>query len=119
MAISAGCQNKPDSNSVTLPSSLSDALSNGKPTLADFGSSSCIPCKEMQPILTDLAAMYSGRLNVVIIDVYEQEALTSSYHILGIPTQVIFDSSGKEVTRHVGSWPLASIVTKLKELGLS
>ena len=114
---SSGCQKTPDSGLTSMP--LSVALSNHNLTLAEFGSSSCIPCKEMKPILEDLANLYKDRLNVVIVDVYEQEALTQTYEILGIPTQVIFDTGGKEVTRHVGAWSISSILTQLKGLGLS
>ena len=115
--ISSGCQKTQDPELTTM--SLFTALSNGNATLAEFGSSICIPCKEMKPILEDLANLYKDRLNVVIVDVYEQEALTQTYEILGIPTQVIFDTGGKEVTRHVGAWSISSILTQLKGLGLS
>ncbi|MDD5083127.1 MAG: thioredoxin family protein [Dehalococcoidales bacterium] len=98
--------------------SLRDALSSGKPTLAEFGSSTCIPCKQMKPILEQLARDYEGKLNVVIVDVYAQKALTNQYRITGIPTQIVFDSSGKEVTRHIGVWTRAQIVTQLKKMGI-
>ncbi|MFH0769453.1 MAG: thioredoxin family protein, partial [Chloroflexota bacterium] len=87
-----------DPASIPLPK----ALSSSKPTLAEFGSSTCIPCKQMKPILEDLAIVYEGKLNVVIVEVYEQEDLTQMYGIMAIPTQIVFDSNGKEVTRHMG-----------------
>ncbi|MGI2336296.1 MAG: thioredoxin family protein [Dehalogenimonas sp.] len=117
MVLSVACEKSPETEPTSV--SLSAALSNGKVTLAEFGSSSCIPCKEMRPILDDLTNMYNGQLNVVIVDVYEQQALTQQYGVLGIPTQIVFDASGKEVTRHVGVWPLSSILTKLRSLGLA
>ena len=75
---------------------LERALSNGEPTLAEFGSSTCIPCKEMKPILEELAKEYEGKLNVVIVEVYEQMDLTRQYGIMAIPTQIVFDSEGQE-----------------------
>jgi peptidylprolyl isomerase len=98
--------------------SLGQALTNGKPTLAEFGSSTCIPCKQMKPILEKLTVEYKNKLNVVIIEVYEQTALASQYKIMLIPTQVVFDSSGKEVTRHTGLWPREDILTQLKKMGI-
>jgi len=114
---SSGCQ-KNDLPELTT-TSLDTALSNGHLTLAEFSSDSCIPCKEMIPVLKDLANLYKDRLNVVVVDVYEQEALTRSYGILATPTQVIFDTSGKEVARHVGTWSLNSMVGQLRASGLS
>ncbi|MFC1993539.1 thioredoxin family protein [Chloroflexota bacterium] len=96
--------------------SLREALSNGKPTLAEFGASTCIPCKQMKPILEDLAVEYQGKLNVVIVEVYEQMELTQRYGIMTIPTQIVFDSSGKEVKRHIGLWSREEIIAQLKKM---
>ena len=98
--------------------SLKEALSDGKPTLAEFGASTCIPCKQMKPVLEQLAIEYEGKLNVVIIEVYEQMELTRSYRIMTIPTQIAFDASGKEVTRHIGLWPKEQIIAQLKKMGV-
>ena len=72
----------------------------------------------MKPILEKLAAEYEGKLNVVIVEVYEQRELTQQYGIMAIPTQIIFNSSGKEVTRHMGLWPREDIIAQLKEIGI-
>jgi FKBP-type peptidyl-prolyl cis-trans isomerase 2 len=97
---------------------LGQALSNGKPTLAEFGSSTCVPCKQMKPILEKLAVEYEGKLNVVIVEVYEQMELTQQYGIMAIPTQIVFGSSGKEVTRHIGLWPREEIIAQLRKMGI-
>jgi len=97
---------------------LGQALSSGKPTLAEFGSSTCIPCKEMKPILEELAEEYEGKLNVVIVEVYEQMDLTRQYGIMAIPTQIVFDSEGQEITRHMGLWPREEIIAELKKIGI-
>ena len=97
---------------------LGQALANGKPTIAEFGASTCIPCKQMKPILEKLAAEYQDKLNVVIVEVYEQRELTQQYGIMAIPTQIVFDSNGKEITRHMGLWPREDIITQLKNMGI-
>lgn len=98
--------------------SLKEALSNGKPTLAEFGASTCIPCKQMKPILEELAIEYEGKLNVVIVEVYQQMELTRYYRVMTIPTQIVFDSNGREVTRHIGLWPKEQIIIQLKKMGI-
>ena len=97
---------------------LDQALSNGLPTIAELGSSTCIPCKQMKPLLEELAIEYEGKLNVVIVEIYEHRELAQQYGIMAIPTQVVFDSSGKEITRHIGFWPREEIVTQLKKMGI-
>jgi len=119
--VGIGTSAPPDPSS-TGPSrtraSLEQALSNGKPTLAELGSVSCIPCKQMKPILEQLAVDYKDRLNVVIIDIYDQPKVGQQYKVMAIPTQVVFDSSGKEVARHVGLWPREQIEAELNKLGI-
>ncbi len=95
---------------------LRQALSSGKPTLSEFGSNTCIPCKQMKPILEELAGEYKDKLNVVIVEVYAQMELTSQYGIMAIPTQIVFDSKGKEITRHVGFWAKKDIIAQLKKM---
>jgi thioredoxin 1 len=97
---------------------LTQTLTSGKPTLAEFGASTCIPCKEMKPILEELAAEYKGKLNVVIVEVYEHMDLARQYQIMAIPTQIFFDSRGREITRHMGLWPKEEIITYLRTQGI-
>ena len=104
--------NLPDLTSIPL----GEALSSGKPTLAEFGWRTCTPCKMMKPILEELAIEYEDKLNVVIVEVYEHMDLAREYQIMAIPTQIFFDSGGKEVTRHMGFWPKEEIIAQLNKM---
>ena len=97
---------------------LEEALSNGKPTVAEFGAATCVPCKAMKPVLEEIVAEYGDKLNLSFIDVRNHTNLTTKYKISLIPTQVFFDSGGQEVTRHVGFWPKEDVLAHLQELGL-
>jgi len=97
---------------------LEQALENGLPTIAELGSSSCVPCKQMKPLLEELATEYKGKLNVVIIDIYDNEKLAQQYGIMAIPTQVVFDSDGDELTRHIGFWPREEIIAQITEMDI-
>jgi len=97
---------------------LERALSNGKPTLAEFGRGVCVPCKAMKPILEELSVEYKGRLNVVIVEIDDHLNLTRQYEIMVIPTQIFFNSSGKEVFRHIGFYAKDDIIAQLKEMGI-
>jgi thioredoxin 1 len=97
---------------------ITDALKNGKPTLAEFGRGTCIPCKQMKPILEDLAVQYQDKLNLPIVSIDDYDQLTSYYKVMAIPTQIGFDSEGKEVFRHVGFWDKDQIISQLSKLGV-
>lgn len=113
------------SPSTNTPSS-SDLIS-GKPqqmpvlgmvTMLDIGAHSCIPCKMMTPIIEELSEEYEGRAAIVFIDVWEHRDEAGKYDIRAIPTQIFYDTQGKEQYRHVGFLDKESIVAKLTELGV-
>ena len=113
----AGCSSQ-SSKSSSQPTPLDIAFSSGKPTVAEFGRGTCIPCKEMKPILDNLAMVYKDKLNVLIISVDEYRSLTNQQGIMAIPTQIFFDSSGKEVTRHIGFFAREDIIAQLNKMGI-
>lgn len=97
---------------------LKNVLTSGKPILVDFGANSCLPCRQMRPILKEIGKEYAGKTEVLIIDVYKYQNLARQYKILLIPTLVFFDPKGKEVFRHIGPLDKEKIVAKLKEIGM-
>jgi len=104
--------------SVVEENPLAPALRSGKPVLADFGRGTCIPCKMMQPILEKLQKEYAGKAEILILDISEYPVLSKEYHLMVIPTQIFFDSSGKEVNRHLGFMPEDELVAQLKDMGV-
>jgi len=97
---------------------LKQALASGKPVLVDFGANSCVPCRQMRPILKEIGTEYSEKAKVVVIDVYKYQKLARDYKILMLPTLVFFDSKGKETFRNVGPLEKEKIIAKLKEIGM-
>lgn len=96
---------------------FNQAMKGGKPVLVDFGANSCMPCRQIRPILKEIGKEYSEKAKVLIIDVYKYQDLAREHRVQLIPTLIFFDKGGKEVFRHVGAWDKDSIVGKLKEAG--
>jgi thioredoxin 1 len=88
------------------------------PRLVDLGRGTCIPCKQMAPILKELTDEYKGRAAVEVIDLRERPEAAQEYRIKLIPTQVFFDSNGKESWRHEGFLAKDAIVAKFREMGV-
>jgi thioredoxin 1 len=117
--LSVGCSRSGgDSSGWEGTTPLSEALANGKPTVAEFGAATCVPCKAMKPILEEIVAEYGDKLNLSFTDVRIHTGVAAKYKITLMPTQIFFDSGGQEVTRHVGFWPKEDVVAHLQELGL-
>ena len=90
----------------------------GMVTMIDLGAKKCIPCKMMAPILEKMEKKYEGKAVIVFIDVWEHREQARRFGVRAIPTQIFFDSSGKEVNRHVGFMSEADIVKTLGQLGV-
>ena len=90
---------------------------NGRPIIIDFGSTGCVPCQMMVPVIKDLTSEYQGKIDIQFVDIGEHHQLADRFRVFAIPTQIIFDKHGKEIFRHQGYLPKTEIDKKLKELG--
>jgi thioredoxin 1 len=90
----------------------------GMVTMIDLGAKKCVPCKMMAPILEKMEKQYEGRAAIVFIDVWENREQVGRFGIRAIPTQVFYDASGKEVSRHIGFMSEEEIVRTLTRLGV-
>lgn len=89
------------------------------PRLVDLGAGKCIPCKQMKPILDELARDYAAQFETVFIDVWENREEGHRYGIRMIPTQVFYGPDGKELFRHEGFFSKEEILAKWRELGIA
>ena len=90
----------------------------GMVTMIDLGAKKCIPCKMMAPILEKIEKKYEGRAAIVFIDVWENRDQAGRFGVRAIPTQIFYDTSGKETSRHVGFMSEADILETLSQLGV-
>lgn len=84
---------------------LDEIKQYGIPTVIDFGSDSCIPCKQMTPVLETLNSEWQGKAAIQFMDVWEYTDGVDDFPIQVIPTQVFFNADG---TPFVPSDELAS-----------
>ncbi|KHK01904.1 thioredoxin family protein [Desulfovibrio sp. TomC] len=88
----------------------------GKVTLVDLGAKACVPCKMMQPVLAAIEARYADRAAIIFIDVWEHRDEPQKFGLRVIPTQIFYDKTGKEVSRHEGfldEKPIADTLDRL------
>jgi len=72
----------------------------------------------MAPIMEKMEKKYEGKAAIVFIDVWEHREQAGRFGIRAIPTQIFYDTTGKEVYRHVGFMAEKDIVSMLKGLGV-
>ncbi|HET6452938.1 MAG TPA: thioredoxin family protein [Armatimonadota bacterium] len=88
------------------------------PKIVDVGAEKCIPCKMMVPVLDQLKKEYKGKLQVEFVDIWKYPNAGKKYGVKLIPTQILYDSKGKEIARHTGFWPKKDIIAEFKKHGI-
>lgn len=77
-------------------------LKSDLPVLADFWASWCPPCKMSEPIISELAQEFDGKIKIAKINVDLNPRIAAKYRIMGVPTYILFQS-GDEIERKVGA----------------
>lgn len=83
---------------VTDTIDLEELKSYGLPIIIDFGADSCIPCKEMAPVLEKLNEELKGKAIVLFVDVWKYGELAADFPVQVIPTQILIDAEGNPYT---------------------
>ena len=92
-----------------------EVLEADKLVLADFYSDSCIPCKRLSPVLSELEETYSDVLKVVKINVNFDQALAEQYAVQAAPTLIFFHNR-EEKSRLRGAVKKAEITEVIDSL---
>lgn len=92
-----------------------EVLKSEKPVLVEFYSDTCIPCKQMSPVLGDIEDDYEEQLKVVKVNVNFDAELAADYSVMASPT-ILFFKDGAEVQRLRGLQKKADLETVVKTL---
>lgn len=96
-------------------SNFEEVLKSDLPVMLDIGATWCGPCKQIAPIIDEIATEYEGRAIVGKVDADESPAITARYRVRNVPT-VLFIKNGELKDKHVGSAAKSTFVEKLNAL---
>jgi thioredoxin 1 len=89
-----------------------DVLQSDVPVLVDFYAEWCGPCKQLAPVIEEIARSFGGRIKVGKVDVDQAQKTAMQYGIMGVPTVMIF-KGGKAVDQIVGRVPKETLEDKI------
>jgi len=88
----------------------------GRPVLLEIGAASCIYCRRMMPVLTELAADESIGFAVALVSLDTQPEAREKYGVQAIPMQIFYDGQGRELDRHTGMLTREQIFERWRRL---
>ena len=98
--------------SVTDSEFETNVLNADRPVLVDFWAEWCGPCRQVAPILEQIAAEHSERLTILKMNVDENPQTPSTYRVTGIPAMGVF-SDGTLQKMIVGAKPKDALLNDL------
>ena len=93
----------------------SEVINSKIPVLVDFWAEWCGPCRVMNPIISNLAQTWEGRVKVGKVNVDDNEAIATQHNIWAIPTIIIFQN-GVEIERFTSIVSQAVLEEKLNAI---
>lgn len=78
-----------------------EVLKSDTLTIVDFWAPWCGPCRQIAPVLEELAGTYEGKAKVAKVNVDNNRRVASAFQIQSIPT-LIAVKNGEIVARQVG-----------------
>ncbi|MFC8132278.1 thioredoxin [Streptomyces sp. NPDC057302] len=91
-----------------------EVLGADLPVLVEFGAEWCGPCRQLAPVLGEIAREEADRLKIVQVDVDHSPQTAIAYNILSVPSLLVF-RGGEPVKSMVGARPKRRLLADLAE----
>lgn len=94
------------SNVMNITESNFDAevVKSATPVLVDFWAPWCGPCKQLSPVIDELATEHGAKIKFCKINVDDSPKLAAQFGVRGIPALLYF-KNGQVVNQQVGAVP--------------
>jgi thioredoxin 1 len=92
-----------------------EILKSDVPVVVDFGAEWCGPCKQLKPIIEELAAEYAGRVKIADVNVDHARASAMKFGVMSVPT-VLYMKDGAVKDSQIGLTNKDNMIEKINTL---
>lgn len=100
---------------VTEETFEAEVLESTLPVLVQFTAEWCGPCRQLAPVLREIAREEADRIRIVQLDVDRETEITVRYGVLATPTLMVF-RAGEPVKSIVGARPKRRLLQELEDV---
>ncbi|MFJ5044903.1 thioredoxin [Streptomyces sp. NPDC098077] len=100
---------------VTEETFEAEVLESTLPVLVQFTAEWCGPCRQLAPVLREIAREEADRIRIVQVDVDRETEITVRYGVLATPTLMVF-RAGEPVKSIVGARPKRRLLQELEDV---
>ena len=90
-----------------------EVLRSELPVLIDLHAEWCGPCKQLSPIVEEVAAELEGKLKVVKIDIDQNPGIAQAFRVQSVPTLVVV-AGGQVAAAQPGLMPKAQVLAMVE-----